>query len=121
MTDSSIYTCKHGSIPFLSARNYHSWKNHIMNLLAMDDSLEIVLCRELVPAANATAAQVRDFRQRSNRAFGMIWSSSGPSIRTVLKRLGHRDPHKAWEALRERYDVAASHRTRRYPFATPLR
>jgi len=60
MTDSSMYTCKHGSVPFLSSRDYYSWKNHIMNLLAMDDSLEIVLGMEPAPAANAKA-QVRDF------------------------------------------------------------
>jgi len=55
MTDSTTYTCKHGSTPILSVRNYHSWKNNIMNLLAMDDSLEIVLGTELAPASNATA------------------------------------------------------------------
>jgi len=33
-----------------------------MNLLAMDDSLEIVLSTELAPAGNATA-QARDFRK----------------------------------------------------------
>jgi len=37
----------------------------------------------------------------------MIWSSTEPSIRTFLNCLGHRDPHAAWEALRERYHVAA--------------
>jgi len=78
-----------------------------MNLLAMDDSHEIVLGTELAPAGNETA-QARDFRNRSQRAFGMIWSSTEPSIRTFLNRLGHRDLHAAWEALRERYDVAAS-------------
>jgi len=60
----------------------------------MDDSLEIVLGTELAPAGNATA-QARDFRKRSHRAFGMIWSSTEPSIRTFLNRLGHRDPHAA--------------------------
>jgi len=64
MTDSTTYTCKHGSTPFLSTGNYHSWKNNISNLLAMDDSLNIVLGTELAPAANATA-QARDFRKRS--------------------------------------------------------
>jgi len=107
MTDSTTYTFKHGSTPILSARNYHSWKKNIMNLLAMDDSLEIVLGTELAPAGNATA-HARDFRKRSQRAFGMIESSTEPSIRTFLNRLGHRDPHAVWEALRERYDVAAS-------------
>jgi len=111
MTDSTTYTCKHGSTPILSARNYHSWKNNITNLLAMDDSLEIVLGTKLAPAGNATA-QARDFRKRSQCAFGMIWSSTEPSIRTFLNRLGHRDPHAAWEALRERYDVAASQSAR---------
>ena len=82
-----------------------------MNLLAMDDSLEIVLGTEPTPAPNATT-QVRDFRKRSNRAFGMIWSSSEPSIRTFLNRLGHRDPHEAWEALGQRYDIAASQSAR---------
>jgi len=55
MTDSTMYTCKHGWTPILSARNYHSWKNNITNLLAMDDSLEIVLGMELAPTCNATA------------------------------------------------------------------
>jgi len=55
MTDSTMYTCKHGSTPILSARNYHSWKNKITNLLAMDDSLGIVLGMELAPASDATA------------------------------------------------------------------
>ena len=32
--------------------------------------------------------------------------------KNVLNRLGHRDPHAAWEALRERYDVAASQSAR---------
>jgi len=41
MTDSTMYTCKRGSTPILSARNYHSWKNNITNLLAMNDSLII--------------------------------------------------------------------------------
>jgi len=99
MIDSTTYTCKHGSTPILSARNYHSWKNNITNLLTMDDSLEIVHGTELAPAGNATA-QARDFRKRSQRAFGMIWSSTEPSIRTFLNRRGHRDPHAAWEALR---------------------
>jgi len=107
MTDSTNYTCKYGSTPFLSASNYHSWKNNITNLLAMEDALDIVLGTELAPAANATA-QVRDFCKRSHRAFGMNWSSTEPSIRTFLTRLGHRDPHQACEALRERYDAAAS-------------
>jgi len=111
MTDSTTYTCKHGSTPILSASNYHSWKNNITNLLTIDDSLEIVLSTELAPAGNATA-QARDFRKRSQRAFGMIWSSTEPSIRMFLNRLGHRDPHAAWEALRERYDVAASQSAR---------
>jgi len=111
MTDSTIYTCKYGSTPFLSASNYHSWKNNISNLLAMDDSLDIVLGTELAPAANANA-QGRDFCKRSQRAFGMIWSSTEHSIRTFLNRLGHRDPHIAWEALRERYDAAASQSAR---------
>ena len=66
----------------------------------MDDSLEIVLGTELAPGGNATA-QARDFRKLSQRAFGMIWSSSEPSIRTFLNRLGHRDLHTAWEALCE--------------------
>jgi len=77
----------------------------------MDDSLEIVLGTELAPAGNATP-QARDFCKRSQRAFGMIWSSTEPSIQTFLNRLGHRDPHAAWEALRERYDVAASQSAR---------
>ena len=54
MTDSTTYTCKHGSTPILSARNYHSWKNNITNLLAMDDSLEIVLGTELAPVPTTT-------------------------------------------------------------------
>jgi len=111
MTDSTTYTCKHGSTPILSARNYHSWKNNITNLLAMDHSLEIVLGTELAPCSNATA-QARDFRKRSQRAFGMIWSLTEPSIRTFLNHLGHRDPHAALEALRERYNVAASQSAR---------
>jgi len=76
----------------------------------MDDSLEIVLGTELAPAGNATA-QARDFGKRSQRAFGMIWSSTEPSIRTFLNRLGHCDPHTAREARRERYDVAVSQST----------
>ena len=60
----------------------------------MEDALDIVFGTELAPAVNATA-QVRDFCKRSNRAFGMIWSSTEPSIRTFLTRLGHRDPHQA--------------------------
>jgi len=79
MTNSTTYTCKHGSTPILSSRNYHSWKNNITNLLAMDESLEIVLGTELAPAGNATA-QARDFCNQSQRAFGMIWSSTEPSI-----------------------------------------
>jgi len=94
MTDSTTYTCKHGSTPFISARNYHSWKNNITNLLAIDDSLEIVLGTELAPAGNATA-QTRDFRKRSQRAFGMIWSSTEPSIPKFVNCLRHRDPHAA--------------------------
>jgi len=54
----------------------------------MDDSLEILLGTELAPAGNATA-QARDFRKRSQGAFGMIWSSTELSIRTLLNRLGH--------------------------------
>jgi len=73
----------------------------------MDNSLEIVLGTELAPAGNATA-QARDFRKRSQRAFGTIWSSTQPSIRTFLNRLGHRNPHASWEALREGYDITAS-------------
>jgi len=107
MTDSTTYTCKHGLTPILRAGNYHSWKNNITNLLAIDDSLEIVLGTELATVGNATA-QARDFRKRSLLAFGMIWPSTEPSIRTFLKRLGNRDLHTAWEALRERYDTAAS-------------
>jgi len=42
----------------------------------------------------------------------MIWSSTEPSIRIFLNRLGHRYPHLAWEALRERYDAAASRSAR---------
>jgi len=56
-----------------------------MNLLAMDNFLEIVLGTELAPAGNATA-QAQDFRQRSQRAFGMIWSSTEPTIRTILNQ-----------------------------------
>ena len=82
-----------------------------MNLLAMDDTLEIVLGTEPAPAQNATT-QVRDFRKRSNRAFGMILSSSEPSIRIFLNRLGHRNPHEAWEALGKWYDIAASQSAR---------
>jgi len=67
----------------------------------MDDSLEIVLGTELAPAGNVTA-QARDFRKGSQRAFEIIYSSTEPSIQTFLNRLGHRDPHSAWEALRER-------------------
>jgi len=66
----------------------------------MDDSLEIVLGMELALDGNATA-QAQDFRKRSQRAFGMIWSSTEPSIRRFLNRLRYRDPHTAWEALRE--------------------
>jgi len=79
MTDSTTYTCKHGLTPILSARNYHSWNNNITNLLAMADSLDIVLGMELAPAGNATA-QAQDFRQRSQYAFGITWSSTEPSI-----------------------------------------
>jgi len=107
MTDFTTYTCKHGLTPILSVRNYHSWKNNITNLLAMDDSLEIVFGLELAPASNATA-QARDFRKQLQRAFGMIWSSTEPSIRMFLNHLGCHNPHAAWEVLRERYDVAAS-------------
>jgi len=73
----------------------------------MDDSLDIVLSTELAPDGN-TIAQTRDFRKQLQRAFRMIWLSTEPSIRTFLNCLGHRDPHIAWEALRERYDVATS-------------
>jgi len=106
MTDSTTYTCKHGSTPILSARNYHSWKNNITNLLAIDDSLEIVLGTELTPAVNTTA-QARDFRKWSQRAFGMLWSSTEPSIRTFLNHVRHSDLHAAWEALRKRYNIVA--------------
>jgi len=58
----------------------------------MDDSLEIVLGTELAPAGNTTA-QARDFRKRSQCAFGMIWSSTKPSIRKFLNHLRHRDLH----------------------------
>jgi len=77
----------------------------------MDDSLEIILATKLAPAGNATA-QARDFRKRSQRAFGMIWSSTEPSIRTFLNCLKHHDPYTAWEALRERYDVTTSQASR---------
>ena len=100
MTDSTMYTCKHGLTPILSARNYHSWKNNITNLLAMEDSLEIDLGTDLAPTGNTTA-QARDFRKRLQHALGMIWSSTEPSIRMFLNRLEHRDTHTAWEALRE--------------------
>ena len=43
MTDATTYTCNYGSTPFLSASNYHSWKNNISNLLAMDDSSRLSL------------------------------------------------------------------------------
>ena len=59
MTDSTTYTCKHGLTPILSARNYHSWNNNITNLLAMADSLDIVLGMELAPAGNATGTGSR--------------------------------------------------------------
>jgi len=111
MTDSTTYTCKHSSTPILSARNKHSWKDNITDLLAMDDSLEIVHGTEFAPAGNATA-QAGDFSKRSQCAFGMIWSSTEPSIRTFLNRLRHRDPHAAWVALHERYDVAVSQSAR---------
>jgi len=64
MSNSTTYTCRFGSTPFHSADNYHSWKNNISNLLAMDGSLEIALGMELPPAANVTA-KVRDFYKRS--------------------------------------------------------
>jgi len=99
MTNSTMYTCKHGSTPILSPRNYHSWKNNT-NLLAMDDSLEIVFGRELAPAGNTTA-QARDFHKWSQRAFGMIWSSTQPSIQTFINCIGHRNLYTAWEALHE--------------------
>jgi len=73
----------------------------------MEDSLEIDLGTDLAPTGNTTA-QARDFRKRLQHALGMIWSSTEPSIRMFLNRLEHRDTHTAWEALRERYDVAAS-------------
>ena len=73
----------------------------------MDDSLDIVLGTELAPAANATA-QARDFHKRSQRAFGMIWSSTEHSIQTFLNCLGHCDPYIAWEAQQQRYDAAVS-------------
>jgi len=98
ITDSTTYTCKHGSTPILSVRNYHSWKNNITNLLAIDDSLDIILSTELAPDGNIIA-QSRDFRKQLQCAFRMIWLSTEPSIRTFLNRLGHRDPHIAWEAL----------------------
>jgi len=60
----------------------------------MDDSLEIVLGTKLAPSGNATA-QDRDLRKRSQRAFGMIWLSTEPSIRTFLNHRGYRDPHAA--------------------------
>jgi len=73
----------------------------------MDNSLEIVLATELAPARNATV-QARVFCKRSQRAFGMIWSSTEASIRMFLNRLGHCDLHTAREALRKRYDVTVS-------------
>ena len=42
----------------------------------------------------------------------MIWSSIKHSIQTFVNRLGHRDTHLTWEALRERYDTAASQSAR---------
>ena len=42
----------------------------------------------------------------------MILSSTEPSIRTFLNRLRYRDPHAAWEALHEQYDVAVSQSAR---------
>jgi len=49
----------------------------------------------------------------------MIWSSTEPSSQMFLNRLGHRDPHRAWEALRERYDAAASQSARVATLALP--
>jgi hypothetical protein len=38
MTDATkYYTCKYGSMPILSEKDYYSWKGHIMNLFFMDD------------------------------------------------------------------------------------
>ena len=59
----------------------------------MDDSLEIDLGTELAPAGNATA-RARDFRKWSQCAFGMIWSSTQPSIRTFLNSLRHQKKKK---------------------------
>jgi len=71
MTDSTSYTCKHGSTPILSTRNYHSLKNNITNLLVIDDSLKIVLGIELAPAGNTTT-QAQDFRKLLQCSFRMI-------------------------------------------------
>ena len=78
-----------------------------MDFLASDDALEITLGTEDPPAGNATAL-ARDYRKRSGRAFGMIRSSTEPSIRSFISTLGHRGPARLWVTLRERYNTSAS-------------
>lgn len=73
----------------------------------MEDSLDIVLGIEPPPPANASA-QVRDNRRRTNLAYGIIRSSANRSVRTFISSLGHRDPQRAWEAVRARYDTNSS-------------
>ena len=55
MTNSTKYPCKHGLTPTLSVRNCYSWKNNIMNLLVMDNSLEIDLGMVLAPGGSVIA------------------------------------------------------------------
>jgi len=78
--------------------------------LSKDDSLENGLGSVGSPIANAMA-QIRDFRKRSNQAFGMIRRSTDRSIRTILNRLSHR-PHLASD---DRCKPCMSICTRRHP------
>jgi len=92
---SCTYTCKHDSTEMLTPRNYHTWKADIMVILTCENALEIVLCNEDPPLANASFAMRESYKKRLGLATRMVYSSVEPSIHAIINKLPDRNPPKS--------------------------
>jgi len=106
---STRQTVKFEVTELLNARNYHSWKDDMREVLTAEGAFKIVTRKETPPNPQTSAAAC-DFYRRTDRAASMIYLSVEPTILTVISILPKNeidDSASLWEFLRQKYDSAS--------------
>src|SRR5215208_184283 len=99
------FTYKHGSAPYLGENNYNEWSIDMEMMLSGANVFDIVDGSEPPPPATAGASRQNEYLKRERLAASLIWASLTSTARQLISAQ-RQDPEAMWNTLKERLNVA---------------